>query len=92
MGKEVTKITRWQLLLFHIKIIKGKMRAAIHRPFMIKAILTTRCPQCGHLFRFPRIYRQNTAYVNEDDNYFCGCKVCQKENERYWDEMWKQIY
>ena len=67
-------------------------KVACHRPYMIKAILSTRCPHCGRWFSFPIIRGQRTMYQNRYANYFCGCKYCHEENDRYWDEMWEDYY
>lgn len=69
-----------------------KIKVAFNRPYMIKAILTTRCPRCRRLFSFPTIEHQNTKYQDKYSNYFCGCKECVEENDRYWDEMWEDYY
>lgn len=50
------------------------------------------CPQCGHWLRKVKTMRQNTAYVDDELNYFTGCKGCQDRNAEYWDEMWNQYY
>lgn len=36
--------------------------------------------------------RQNTQYVNDKDNWKCFCKIHQKINDKYWEEMWKEYY
>ena len=63
-----------------------------HKPYMIKAILSTRCPQCGRWFSFPTIQRQRTMYQDRYANYFCGCKYCHEKNDRYWDDVWEDYY
>ena len=65
---------------------------AFHKPYMLKATLTMRCPMCKRWFSFPKITEQNTRYENNYSNYFCGCKDCEEENDRYWDDMWKDYY
>lgn len=86
------KITWYQKL--HMRIIYKLycLDTAIHRPYMIKAILTTRCPHCGRWFSFPKIEPQRTLYQDKYDNYFCGCKECQEENVTMWDSMWEDYY
>ena len=59
---------------------------------MIKAILINRCPECGRWFSLPVIESQRTMYQDKYSNYFCGCKECREENNRYWDEMWEDYY
>lgn len=53
----------------------------------------TRLFQCD---RCPRkdaeITEQRTRYVDECDNYVVLCEMCQKENDAYWDGMWKEYY
>ena len=51
------------------------------------------CPQC----RKPNdgsveIRIQNTAYVEEIDNWATCCEDCQEENDDHWDEMWQEYY
>lgn len=36
-------------------------------------------------------FRQNTAYVNEEDNWVIGCKLCEEESNEYWKERWEEI-
>ena len=83
-----TKFTRYPKLYFNITRFIELFRVACHRPYMIKAILSTRCPQCGRWLSFPTIQGQRTMYQNRYANYFCGCKYCHEENDRYWDDMW----
>lgn len=40
------------------------------------------CLKRGYLFR------QNTAYLNEDSNWVYVCPDCIKEINSYWDERW----
>ena len=49
------------------------------------------CPHCRKWFRRVRTARQNTAYVEDSLNFFTGCRVCEEENARHWDEMWKEL-
>ena len=41
------------------------------------------CPQCGKYFRKVRTARQNTAYVDDTQNFFTGCKKCEEANDEY---------
>lgn len=50
------------------------------------------CPQCGRWFRRVRTARQNTAYHEDEKNFFTGCRTCEEENDRYWAEMWNEYY
>ena len=50
------------------------------------------CPQCGRYFRRVSTTRQNTAYVDDAQNFFTGCKKCEKENAEYWAELWSEYY
>jgi len=34
--------------------------------------------------------RQNTAYVNDDDNYRCLCEQCQADADEYWEDAWAE--
>ena len=45
---------------FEIQRFFRLFKVALHRPYMLKAILTGRCPQCGRYFSFPKITEQNT--------------------------------
>ena len=67
-------------------------KVAFYKPYMLRAILTARCPQCRRWFSFPIIRRQRTMYQDDYSNFFCGCKCCQEENDRYWDGMWEDYY
>lgn len=50
------------------------------------------CPQCGKYFRRVRTTRQNTAYVDDTQNFFTGCRKCEDANAEYWADMWEQYY
>jgi hypothetical protein len=81
-----------QKLVLRMMFCKEIINVALHRPYMIKAIMTTKCPACGRWFTFPKIVSQRTAYHDEYSNYFCGCKECVKENDVYWKERWEEYY
>jgi hypothetical protein len=36
--------------------------------------------------------RQNTSYVNEEDNWAFFCDLHHEENDLYWEDMWKEHY
>lgn len=86
------KFTLYQKIRFNIMRFIELFKVACHRPNMIKAILSTRCPCCGRWFSFPTIQGQRTMYQDRYSNYFCGCKYCHEENNRYWDDMWEDYY
>lgn len=86
------KFTWYQRLYLKIRRLFILVKVAFHRPYMIKAILTTRCPQCGRYFSFPKIREQNTRYHDKYSNYFCGCKDCEEENDKYWKDMWSSYW
>ena len=86
------KFTWYQKMCCGILRFITKVKVAFHRPYMIKAILTGRCPQCGKWFSFPTIQSQRTMYQDWYSNYFCGCKECQLENDGYWDDRWDEYY
>lgn len=86
------KFTWHQRLYLKIKRIFRLLNVAFHRPYMVKAILTGRCPHCGRYFSFPKITEQNTRYHDEYSNYFCGCKDCEEENDMYWEDMWRDYW
>ncbi len=48
------------------------------------------CDKCEKLFKYPRIYAQNTAYTEDHMNYVCLCSGCRDENDKYWEEMWEE--
>ena len=49
--------------------------------------------QCwGCRERTGRMRRQNTAYVNDLDNWACLCTECQEEANEYWAERWADYY
>lgn len=44
---------------------------------------------CGkHGVRF----RQNTSYIDEEQNWFTACEEHQKVIDEYWDDMWQSYY
>jgi hypothetical protein len=45
-----------------------------------------KCLNCGKEGAFER--RQNTEYPNDKNNYDILCDECQKERDKYWQEMW----
>jgi hypothetical protein len=49
------------------------------------------CPMHGW-FLYPKRYRMNTAYVNEESNYAIGCKYCQQESYEYYQELWDDYW
>lgn len=49
------------------------------------------CPQHGW-FLYPKRFRQNTAYIDDEMNWAYGCKYCQQESHEYWQEMWNEYY
>lgn len=86
------KFTWYQKVELNIIRFIELFNVACHRPYMIKAILSTRCPQCGRWLSFPTIQGQRTMYQDRYANYFCGCKYCHEENDRYWNDMWEDYY
>lgn len=50
------------------------------------------CPQCGKWFQKVRTTRQNTAYVEDELNFFTGCRECEEQNDEYWAGMWEDYY
>lgn len=86
------KFTWYQKVELKIMRFIELLKVALHRPYMIKAIFSTRCPRCGKWFSFPTIKEQGTMYQDKYANYFCGCKYCHEENDRYWDAMWEDYY
>ncbi len=86
------KLTWYQELCFRIREFIKLVKVAVHRPYMIKAILTTRCPYCERWLSFPTIQRQRTMYQDDYRNYFCGCKHCHEKNDAYWDDIWEDYY
>ena len=70
--------------------IRSAMATHDNRPIVQK--IFGYCPHCGKWFRRIRTYRQNTAYVDDDCNFFTGCKACREENDMYWEELWKDYY
>lgn len=84
--------TWYQIIEIKVMRLIELFKVACHRPYMIKSILSTRCPHCGRLFSFPTISQQRTEYQDKYSNYFCGCKYCRKENASYWNDMWEDYY
>lgn len=54
-------------------------KVACHRPYMIKSILSTRCPHCDRWFSFPTISQQRTQYQDEYANYFAVVNIVVKK-------------
>ncbi len=50
------------------------------------------CPCCGKWLRRIKTVRQATQYVDDTQNWFTGCKKCDRENDEYWADMWEQYY
>lgn len=84
--------TWYQIIGIKIMRFIELFKVACHRPYMIKSILSTRCPHCGRWFSFPIISQQRTEYQDKYANYFCGCKYCREENSNYWNDMWEEYY
>lgn len=49
-----------------------------------------KCQRCGCLCG--ELRRQNTHYTDEASNYVILCDLCDIENERYWEDMWKEYH
>ena len=47
------------------------------------------CQRCKNLNATR--YRQNTLYTNEESNFVTLCPGCAKENNDYWNDMWKEL-
>ena len=43
-------------------------------------------------FMYPKKFRINTTYENDNLNYMVGCKFCKEENDSYWNSMWEDYY
>ena len=50
----------------------------------------TRCQCCGCLGA--ETHRQNTRYVNDEQNIVTLCPCCREENDQHWAEMWSDYY
>ena len=50
------------------------------------------CSFCGIKSDEVVCYRQHTSYEHIEDNYVTACSLCKKQNDEYWDEMWKEYY
>ena len=44
---------------------------------------------CSHI---GKIRRQNTQYVDDERNWVFLCNECNKRNEEYWADMWREYY
>lgn len=86
------KVTWFNKLCFRVRRFIKLIKVAFHFPYMIKAVLTTKCPHCGHWLSFPIIREQNTRYQNDFSNYFCGCKYCREINDENWESIWEDYY
>ncbi len=38
------------------------------------------------------VHRQNTQYVDDQQNWRCLCSACREENDENWAEMWADYY
>lgn len=50
------------------------------------------CDGCGRWFKYPKRYKMNTGYVDEESNYEYCCIECHEEHEEYWQERWDEYY
>jgi hypothetical protein len=48
------------------------------------------CEFCGSKKAFRR--RQKTKYNDDKKNFAVLCDDCQKQNDEYWKEQWKEYY
>jgi hypothetical protein len=51
-----------------------------------------KCAGCGVVSDEVVVYRQNTRYVDEQQNYVAICPPCQEQNDEYWAGMWADYY
>ena len=47
-----------------------------------------KCERCGKEGALRK--RQRTAYVDDSKNFAVYCDECQKDADKYWDEMWDE--
>ena len=50
------------------------------------------CEHCNSYFKYPKRYRMNTNYEDEESNYTILCKDCEAECDTYWEEQWRDVY
>jgi hypothetical protein len=50
------------------------------------------CPQHGEYWQYPKKYRRNTAYVDDQHNWGYSPKCCQDEEYEYYQELWRDVY
>ena len=50
------------------------------------------CPYCEKWFCIVKTSRQASAYLDDSQNWFTGCKSCEKINDEYWESMWRDCY
>ena len=50
--------------------------------------LFTRCDRCQDFGA--EKYRQNTSYVDDEQNFITLCPFCKEENDEYWNDMWEE--
>lgn len=43
-------------------------------------------------FMYPKRFKMNTAYVDDEANYSYGCKECQRDCFEYYKERWDEYY
>ncbi|HEY5588242.1 MAG TPA: hypothetical protein VIK86_04710 [Candidatus Paceibacterota bacterium] len=48
------------------------------------------CSCCDRYFVYPKRRRQNTAYMNDKDNFNTLCLRCYDEREEYWQRCWDE--
>jgi hypothetical protein len=51
------------------------------------------CPCCGRYFRWPvTTERRCTEYSEPKNNYLTACKECHREDDDYYNDLWKEYY
>ena len=57
-----------------------------------RATAQAKCQECDKTSDDVQRRRQNTMYVNEENNYATLCADCQKDADEYWTERWAEYY
>ncbi len=61
-------------------------------PGLLEKMFDQPCIQCGQKKDDVLWRHQNTAYVNDRENYIFACSECFAEIEEYWRERWDEYY
>lgn len=50
------------------------------------------CPKCKKYFKWPKVRRMSSNYLDDEQNYIYVCAKCFYQIEEYWEECWRERY